>query len=51
VLTLWRSMGTIRAFAGHEIEKAVVEPDAVAALIEFDANVRHYDVIEEVPSP
>ena len=51
VLTLRRSMDTIRAFAGPKIEKAVVEPGAVAALIEFDADVRHYDVIEEVPSP
>ena len=51
VLTLWGSMDTIRAFAGPEIEKAVVEPGAVAALIEFDADVRDYDVIEEVPSP
>jgi heme-degrading monooxygenase HmoA len=51
VLTRWRSMDSIRAFAGPNIEKAVVEPGAVAALIEFDADVRHYDVIEEVLSP
>ena len=42
-------MDSMRAFAGP-IEKAVVEPAAVAALIEFGADVRHYDVIEEVPS-
>ena len=51
VLTRWRSMDSIRAFAGPNIEKAVVEPGAVAALIEFDGDVCHYDVIEEVPSP
>ena len=51
VLTWWRSMDSIRAFAGPNIEKAVLEPGAVAALIEFDADVRHYDVIEEVRSP
>jgi hypothetical protein len=44
-------MDSIRAFAGCNIEKAVVEPGAVATLIEFDADVRHYEVIEEVPSP
>jgi heme-degrading monooxygenase HmoA len=51
VLTRWRSMDSVRAFAGPNIEKAVVEPGAVAVLIEFDAEVRHYDVIEEVPLP
>ena len=48
VLTRWRSMDAIRAFAGMDVEKAVVEPDAVAALIEFDSRVRHYDVVEDV---
>jgi hypothetical protein len=27
-----------------------VEPGAVAALIDFDATVRHYEVIEDVAS-
>jgi heme-degrading monooxygenase HmoA len=48
VLTRWRSMDAIRAFAGMDIEKAVVEPGAVAALTEFDSRVRHYDVVEDV---
>ena len=47
VLTRWKSMDAIRDFAGSEIDKAVVEPGAVAALIDFDAKVRHYEVIEE----
>ncbi|SRR6266404_3491313 len=51
VFTRWRSMDSIRAFAGPNIEKSVVEPGAVASLIEFDADVRHYEFIEEVPSP
>jgi heme-degrading monooxygenase HmoA len=51
VLTRWQSMNAIRAFAGIDVEKAVVEPDAVAALTDFDANVRHYEVIEDVPPP
>jgi heme-degrading monooxygenase HmoA len=50
VLTRWQSMDAIRAFAGADAEKAVVEPGAVAALVEFDAFVRHYDVVEEVRS-
>jgi heme-degrading monooxygenase HmoA len=48
VLTRWRSMDAIRAFAGIDVETAVVEPGAVAALIEFDSRVRHYDVVEDV---
>jgi Ethanolamine utilization protein EutJ (predicted chaperonin) len=40
-------MDAIRAFAGMDVEKAVVEPGAVAALMEFDSRVRHYDVVEE----
>jgi heme-degrading monooxygenase HmoA len=48
VLTRWQSMDAIRAFAGTDIENAVVEPGAVAALIEYDTSVRHYEVIEDV---
>ena len=48
VLTQWQSMETIRAFAGMEVDKAVVEPGAAAALVEFDERVRHYEVIETV---
>ena len=51
VLTRWQSMDVIRTFAGTDVEKAVVEPGAVAALVEFDTTVRHYEALEEVPSP
>ena len=42
VLTRWESMHAIRAFAGADVEKAVVEPAAEAALASFGAHVRHY---------
>jgi heme-degrading monooxygenase HmoA len=48
VLTRWQSMEAVRAFAGPAVDKAIVEPGAVAALDDFDAAVRHYEVIEEV---
>jgi heme-degrading monooxygenase HmoA len=48
VLTWWRSMDAVRTFAGADADKAVVEPEAVAALFEYDANVQHYHVMEEV---
>jgi hypothetical protein len=44
-------MDAIRAFAGADVEKAVVEPGAAATLIEHDTNVRHYEAIEEVLVP
>jgi len=53
VLTRWQSMDAIRAFAGPHVDKAVIEPGAVAALDDFDDTVLHYEAIEEVrpPSP
>jgi heme-degrading monooxygenase HmoA len=51
VLTRWQSMDAVRGFAGTDVEKAVVEPGAAAALVEFDTTVRHYEALVEVPSP
>lgn len=45
VLTLWDSMQAIRAFAGRQPSHAVVEPEAQAALVWFDAPVAHFDVL------
>jgi heme-degrading monooxygenase HmoA len=47
VLTRWASMDAIRAFAGQDVSQAVVEPEAVAALVSFDKTVTHYEVVEE----
>ena len=47
VLTRWESLEAIAAFAGAPINSAVVEPGAVAALVEFNDFVVHYEVIEE----
>jgi heme-degrading monooxygenase HmoA len=48
VVTRWRAMEAVRSFAGEEAERAVVEPEAVAALVRFDSCVQHYEVLEEV---
>ena len=45
VLTLWESMDAIHAFAGDQLEHAVVEPEARAALVRFEATVSHYEVL------
>ena len=45
VITTWTSKDAIRAFAGEDIERAVVEPEAAAALTSFDATVQHWDIL------
>lgn len=47
VLTRWQSMAAIRTFAGEEVDLAVVEPEAIAALESFDTRVHHYSVVTE----
>jgi heme-degrading monooxygenase HmoA len=47
VETRWTSMDAIRVFAGANIDRAVVEPEAQAMLIEFDQRVAHYEIVHE----
>jgi uncharacterized protein len=44
VETKWRSLESIRAFAGADVEAAVVAPEAAALLKDFDRRVRHYEI-------
>lgn len=44
VLTFWESIESIRAFAGGRLNKAVVEPEALAILASFDGEVEHLAV-------
>jgi heme-degrading monooxygenase HmoA len=46
VLTWWESLDAVRSFAGEDPERAVVEPEAVAALLAFDERVRHFTIVE-----
>ena len=48
VLTKWQSMDAIRAFAGADAGKAIVEPAGVAALVDFDDRARHYETIDGI---
>jgi heme-degrading monooxygenase HmoA len=48
VLTRWASFEAIRAFAGADYEKAVVEPAAAAALTDYDPMVQHYEILTDV---
>lgn len=51
VQTRWQSMEAISRFAGSDVERAVVEPGAIAELLSFDPRVAHYDVIEDAGNP
>ena len=44
VETSWRSLDAIRAFAGPDLEAAVVAPEAAALLTDFDRRVRHSEI-------
>jgi heme-degrading monooxygenase HmoA len=44
VITFWDSFDAIRAFAGTECDRAVVEPEAQAALGSCDEFVRHFTI-------
>ena len=47
VISRWVSMDAIKAFAGPNPERAVVEPGAKAVLAEYDDFVSHYEVTLE----
>ncbi|SEG78130.1 Antibiotic biosynthesis monooxygenase [Nonomuraea solani] len=51
VITFWASLDAIRSFAGEDLDTAVVEPDAQAALLTYSATVVHHDVIIAAPQP
>jgi heme-degrading monooxygenase HmoA len=45
VVTLWRSLDSVRKFAGADLEQAVVSDEAASLLTEFDRRVRHYELV------
>jgi heme-degrading monooxygenase HmoA len=44
IVTEWASMEAIRAFAGDDVENAVVPEAAQVLMIRFDKRVMHYEV-------
>jgi heme-degrading monooxygenase HmoA len=48
VVTLWESLDAIAAFAGADVEAAVVPADAQAMMTRFDRRVTHYEVVDTV---
>ena len=47
-LSFWDSRDAIRAFAGDDIEKAVLYPGDEQYLIESDPLVKHYDMTDTI---
>jgi heme-degrading monooxygenase HmoA len=47
-LSMWESRDAIRAFAGDDIEAAVLYPEDERYLIDGRSSVTHYDVVDEV---
>lgn len=45
VVTLWETLDNIKAFAGEDIEKAMVPEEAQKMMVSFDKTVQHYEVI------
>jgi len=48
-ITLFESMDDVRAFAGDDADRAVVEPAARQALTRWDERVTHHDVVTDLP--
>jgi heme-degrading monooxygenase HmoA len=44
VVTWWTSLESIRAFAGTDVEHAVVDPEVRPLLSAWDDRVRHYEI-------
>ena len=48
-LSLWDSVDAIRAFAGEDIEAAVLYPEDERYLVGGESSVAHYEVVDQVP--
>jgi heme-degrading monooxygenase HmoA len=45
VISMWDSLASIKAFAGHEYEKAVYYPEDKKFLLNLNPHVSHYEVL------
>jgi heme-degrading monooxygenase HmoA/uncharacterized damage-inducible protein DinB len=48
IVTVWTSLEAIQAFAGQDVEAAVVPAVVRDMMVEFDERVRHYEVVAAV---
>jgi heme-degrading monooxygenase HmoA len=45
IVTTWTSVDAIRAFAGANVEAAVVPPKVHDMMVDYDRVVRHYELV------
>jgi heme-degrading monooxygenase HmoA len=45
VITNWESLAAIRAFAGEDVEGAVVPDTVQEMMVSFDRTARHYEMV------
>jgi heme-degrading monooxygenase HmoA len=50
IVTLWDSLRSIQAFAGADVEAAVVPDHVRAMMIDYDRRATHYEVVAAVES-
>jgi heme-degrading monooxygenase HmoA len=50
VVTLWESLSSIRAFAGSDVEAAVVPTHVKTMMVDYDRRATHYEVVATVES-
>src|SRR3954471_11909546 len=46
IVTRWETMSAIASFAGDDPEIAVVPAEVQQMMLEYDAKVRHYEIVE-----
>jgi heme-degrading monooxygenase HmoA len=46
VATRWESLAAVRAFAGEDIDRAVVHDEAAALFSDYDRTVRHFEIVD-----
>ena len=44
IVTEWKSVEAIKAFAGEDYDRAVVDPYAKSMMVTYDKKVRHYTI-------
>jgi heme-degrading monooxygenase HmoA len=47
VVTYWDSLDAVRGFAGDDINRAHVRPEAAALFTDYDRSARHYEIVFE----
>jgi heme-degrading monooxygenase HmoA len=50
-LSIWDDVDAIRAFAGDDIEAAVLYPEDERYLVDGGDDIRHYEVADQVSGP